>query len=77
MSEHKHRPITEQGKWVCDLCTRKMTNDEVFKYIDTLEVAALDVLDGSHKDGSGFWCGDYRILDNLKAALIQENNNEN
>ena len=74
MSEHKHRPITEQGEWVCDLCTRKMTNDEVFKYIDTLEVAALDVLDRRNDSTpEEFW----QAIANLKAALIQENNNEN
>ena len=39
--------------------------------ITELEAAAQAVVDGSHKDGSGFWCSDHRKLDNLKAALAQ------
>ena len=38
--------------------------------------AGQAVVSGSHRDGSGFWCSDYRILDTLAALLPPTKENE-
>jgi hypothetical protein len=70
MSEDHLDPDIHLWPEECSSCEElEVRIEQLEAELERLEEAAKAVVDTSHKDGSGFWGGDYRKLDALAALL--------